>query len=488
MGVSVGTLVSLLVGIATVGVAAVRADADAGVAAAPGWTPSAVDSGAPPVAAAFVAPTDVHQTRAGALLVADYAGNGVLERSPGGTWRTVAGFGTHEQAMWNPSAVTSLADGRLLVAEAGRRSVALLGPGDGQVERFPAPPTRSAVSALAVVGSTVFAAAPGSGALWTVDLQGDRDQWAVVDGPWTDPSGVAVSADGATVVVADASADEVWQLDRATGTARALGFPDDGQVRLLGVATVPGGGVVVVDNAGGRVWAWSDPSWSVAFAAAPDGSPLVNPTSVAVGSAGELVVADYNRQRIVTASRNVVVEPEPAVGTPGTPSPPVGSPSPDAPASPPVGSPSPDAPASPPVGSPSPDAPASPPVGSLSPEASPSPTPSRSPEPTRPPEPTRSPDATPAPGPTTPGSTTPGPTASWSGPRSTDDSVATSTSATDRAALAWTGAALLVPVGVAGALLAAGLALVAGPVLAARRRPRRSARPARHAPERGAPR
>ena len=445
VGVSVGTLVSLLVGIASVGVAAVRADADAGVAAAPGWTPSAVDTGAPPVAAAFVAPTDVHQTRAGALLVADYAGNGVLERSPGGTWRTVAGFGTHEQAMWNPSAVTSLADGRLLVAEAGRRSVALLGPGDGQVERFPAPPTRSAVSALAAVGSTVFAAAPGSGALWTVDLQGDRDQWAAVDGPWTDPSGVAVSADGTTVVVSDASADEVWQLDRATGTARALGFPGDGQVRLLGVATVPGGGVVVVDNAGGRVWAWSDPSWSVAFAAAPDGSPLVNPTSVAVGSAGELVVADYNRQRIVTASRNVVVGPEPAVGTPGTPSPPVGSPSP---------------------------------------EASPSPTPSRSPEPTR------SPDATPAPGPTTPGSTTPaptgpaapepsasepsasGPTAPWSGPRSADDSVATSTSAADRAALAWTGAALLVPVGVAGALLAAGLALVAGPVLAARRRPR----------------
>ncbi len=199
--------------------------------------------------------------------------------------------------MWNPSAVTTTADGRILVAEAGRGALALLDH-DGTVLARTAPPTSRAVAELAVTGTTVFAAVPGSGVLSTSEL--GSDTWTTVDGPWTDPSGVAVSADGALLTVSDAGTDQVWQLDRGTGSVSALGFPGDAETRLRGVA-VDDGDVFVVDNGHGVVWARTGGGWSPAFSAAPDGSPLVNPTAVSVGPDRQLVVADYNRQRLVTA-------------------------------------------------------------------------------------------------------------------------------------------------------------------------------------------
>ncbi len=46
------------------------------------WRPDAVTTDAPGAASSFEAPNDVRYTHSGALLVADFAGNGVLRRDP----------------------------------------------------------------------------------------------------------------------------------------------------------------------------------------------------------------------------------------------------------------------------------------------------------------------------------------------------------------------------------------------------------------------
>ncbi|MFJ3028461.1 hypothetical protein ACIPEQ_06415 [Curtobacterium sp. NPDC087080] len=283
---------------------------DGAVAATETWTPTVAESSAPPVATTFGAPNDVHHESDGSLLVADFSANGLLRRAVDGTWSTVAPFGTGAGDMWNPSAVTTTTDGRILVAEAGRPALTVL-DADGTVLSRTAPPARRAVSELAVDGSTVYAAVPLSGTLFTTEL--GSGSWAAVPGPWTDPSGVALSADGGMLTVSDAGADEVWQLDRASGEVTSLGFPGVAQTRPRGVA-VDDGDVFVVDNGRGAVWALTGGSWTEAFSSAPDGSPLVNPTAVSVGPGRSLVVADYNRQRIVTAvsSGRAVVVPSPA--------------------------------------------------------------------------------------------------------------------------------------------------------------------------------
>ncbi len=162
----------------------------------------------------------------------------------------------------------------------------------------------------------MFAAVPGSGALWTAPL--GSDAWTTVDGPWRDPSGVALSDDGTVLTVADAGVDDVWQVDRTTGSAVSLGFPGEPGSTLRGVA-VDHGDVFVVDNGEGRVWARVQGSWRVAVSTAPDGSPLVNPTGVAVGADRSLVVADYNRQRIVTAASSGRVVPAPTAAPTSVP-------------------------------------------------------------------------------------------------------------------------------------------------------------------------
>lgn len=272
---------------------------DGAVAATETWTPIRAEASAPPITTTFGAPNDVHYASDGSLLVADFSSNGLLRRAVDGTWSVVAPFGTAQSDMWNPSAVTTTADGRILVAEAGRKALAVLAADGTVLSRDTPAPTNRAVSELAATGATVFATAPGSGFLFTSEL--GSGSWSTVPGPWTNPSGVALSPDGATVTVSDAGTDEVWQLDRATGSVSALRFPGDAQARLRGVA-VDGGDVFAVDNGHGVLWARTAGAWIPAFSAAPDGSPLVNPTGVSVGPGRELVVADYNRQRVVTAA------------------------------------------------------------------------------------------------------------------------------------------------------------------------------------------
>ncbi len=290
-------VVPAAIAVIAVGLASILTQ-DGAVAATETWTPTSAETAAPPVATRFGAPNDVHRAADGSLLLADFSANGLLRRAVDGTWSVVAPFGTGRGDLWNPSAVTTTADGRIVVAEAGRPALAVL-DADGRVLSRTAPPVRRAVSELAVSDTTVFAAVPGSGSLFTAGL--GSDAWTTVAGPWTDPSGVAVSTDGRTLTVTDAGTDEVWQVDRATGTATALGFPGDAQSRLRGVA-VDGADVFAVDNGHGVVWARTAGAWTAAFSTAPDGSTLANPTAVTVGPDRTLVVADYNRQRIVTAT------------------------------------------------------------------------------------------------------------------------------------------------------------------------------------------
>ena len=68
---------------ATGGIAAAVAPANAASAT---WDPDTVITDAPGAASSLDAPNDVRYTRSGALLVADFAGNGVLRRDPDGTW------------------------------------------------------------------------------------------------------------------------------------------------------------------------------------------------------------------------------------------------------------------------------------------------------------------------------------------------------------------------------------------------------------------
>ncbi len=284
------------------------------------WTPSAATTDAPGAAAAFSAPNDVRYTHSGALLVADFAGNGVLRRDTDGTWSVVAPFGTDDRSMWNPSALAESDDGRLIVAEAGRRPTPG-GPGtiavlDGHdVERRFAAPSDRAVSELAVDGTRLVAAVAGSRSLWETDTAAEAPVWRAVDGPWVDPAGVAVSPDGSVLIVADEATDVVWQLDRTTGVATSLGTvqDDQGRVRLRGVALLGDGSVVVADNGGGRVFVRQDGEWTVAFAGAPDGTTLANPTGVSVGPGDRIAVADYNRQRVVEAERTPTGTPTPDV-------------------------------------------------------------------------------------------------------------------------------------------------------------------------------
>jgi hypothetical protein len=385
-------------------------------AAAATWSPTAAITAAPGAAPSFSAPTAVRYTRSGALLVADFAGNGVVRRDPDGSWSVVAPFGTDDRSMWNPSALVEADDGRILVAEAGRRPVPG-GPGtiaviagNDVVRRFPGPSSR-AVSELAVDGARLFATVPGSGALWEADTSAADPVWTVVDGPWTDPAGVALSPDGSVLTVADGTTDGVWQVDRRTGTVSALGAvrDDRDRVRLRGVALLADGSVVVADNGGGRVWVRQDGAWTVAFSGAPDGSPLVNPTGVTVGPGDRIAVADYNQRRVVEAERVGGVEPSAGVTATAVPVPsvspsvPVPSVSPSVPVPVPSVSPSVPVPVPvPSVGVPTPS------VGVPSPSPSPSPTPTDGPSAPSPVD--RSPEAgsgTPA-GPTPGGGSDPG--------------------------------------------------------------------------------
>lgn len=382
--IAIGAVVAALIAVGVVG----GVTTSAAVAGPPVWLPQRADTAAPPVAEAFVAPNDVEHDAAGRLVVADLAANGVLRRGADGTWETIAPFGTEARAMWNPSAVQALPDGRFVVAEAGRRTVAVLD--GGAVSRIPAPPTRRAVSELAVVGSTVWAAAPGSGALWTADVR--TGDWSAVDGPWTDPGGVAVTPDGGALVVSDAQADDVWRVDRAGGVPTSLGFPQTAPVRLLGVAVGDDGSVFVVDNTGGRVWALEGSDWSVALDAAPDGSSLANPTAVSVHAGTEMAVADYNRRRVVTATREGAVAPAPVPSASDT----------SVPTS---------VPTSAPTTGPEPESTAAPTTA---------PAPAPAPDPTTAPEPTTAPVPQPTTAPTTPSvpapTTLPEPTATATAP------------------------------------------------------------------------
>ncbi|MEK6344291.1 MAG: hypothetical protein V4737_10705, partial [Curtobacterium sp.] len=335
-------------------------------------------------------------------LVADFAGNGVLRRDPDGTWSVVAPFGTDDRAMWNPSALTETDRGTVLVAEAGRQTVAEL-DGHDVVRRFPAPGDR-AVSGLASAGTTLFAAVPGSGSLWATDTD-TAAGWSSVAGPWVDPSGVAVSLDGSTLTVSDQSTDTVWQVDRATGAVSSLGSPGDdpARVRPRGVAVLEDGSVVVADNGGGRVFVRQDGVWSVAFSSAPDGSPLVNPTGVSVGPNGRIAVADYNQRRVVEAARAGGAEPVPGASeSPGgeASAGPTGEPT-SAPTSVPTSAPT-------SVPTPSPSAPASgrptPAPGDPAPEPTASTGPTSTPEPSAPSTPAPEPSAVPS-GPNPPADT-----------------------------------------------------------------------------------
>ncbi|MDR6170670.1 hypothetical protein [Curtobacterium sp. SORGH_AS_0776] len=361
--------------LAVTGTAAALGVSASATAAAATWSPTTATTDAPGAATSFSAPVDVRYTRSGALLVADFAGNGVVRRDPDGTWSVVVPFGTDDRSMWNPSALVEADDGRLLVAEAGRRTTTG-GPGtiavvDGHdvARRFPGPSSR-AVSELAVDGARLFATAPGSGALWETDTSASDPVWRAVDGPWTDPAGVALSADGSVLTVADGSTDGVWQVERRTGTVTSLGTvrDDQGRVRLRGVALLADGSVVVGDNGGGRVYVRQDGDWAVALSGAPDGSPMMNPTAVTVGPGDRIAVADYNQRRVVEATPVGGAEPPsgetgtvppssggtPAPPSAGTPAPaPVPSPSTGAPTPAPAPSPSPGGPAPAPAPSPS---------------------------------------------------------------------------------------------------------------------------------------
>lgn len=489
-------VVPTAIAVIAVGLASVLTQ-DGAVAATETWTPTSAETAAPRVATRFGAPNDVHRAADGSLLLADFSANGLLRRAADGTWSVVAPFGTGSGDLWNPSAVTTTADGRIVVAEAGRPALAVL-DADGRVLSRTAPPVRRAVSELAVSDTTVFAAVPGSGSLFTAGL--GSDVWTTVAGPWTDPSGVAVSPDGRTLTVTDAGTDEVWQVDRATGTATALGFPGDAQSRLRGVA-VDGADVFAVDNGHGVVWARTAGAWTAAFSTAPDGSTLANPTAVTVGPDRTLVVADYNRQRIVTAtssgrevavpSPTATVEPtaEPtATGTPG-PDPTVdptatAAPTPDPtplPTSEPTLTP---APTSGPIDPPSPPTPtptsAATATATPTPTAQATPTPTAQATPTPTPTPTSGPTGAPRPDPTGAPTAAPGPGATPSDTAGGADTGTTppgrpaaDPAATDsdtaagpgRGSLAWTGATPLAP-----ALLAAAVLVAAGLLLRRRRR------------------
>jgi len=395
-------VVPAAVAVIAVGLASVLTQ-DGAVAATETWTPIAAESAAPPVATRFGAPNDVHRAADGSLLVADFSANGLLRRAADGTWTVVAPFGTAPGDLWNPSAVTTTADGRILVAEAGRLALAVLDP-DGHVVSRTAPPVRRGISELAVTGTTVFAAVPGSGSLFTSEL--GTDAWTTVPGPWTDPSGVAVSDDGGTLTVSDAGTDEVWQVDRATGTVTALGFPGDAQSRPRGLA-VDDGDVFVVDNGHGVVWARTAGEWAAAFSSAPDGSSLANPTAVTVGPDRTLVVADYNRQRIVTASSSgrVVAVPSPSASAAAPTPDPAVTPTADPtvtpqPAADPTVTPEPTAdPTATPTPTPTAD-PTLPPSPAPSAPATTGPTTSPTSEPSLTPAPTSGPTAAPSPTPT----------------------------------------------------------------------------------------
>lgn len=461
MGVVPAAIAVIAVGLASI------LTQDGAVAATETWTPTSAETAAPPVATRFGAPNDVHRAADGSLLLADFSANGLLRRAVDGTWSVVAPFGTGRGDLWNPSAVTTTADGRIVVAEAGRPALAVL-DADGRVVSRTAPPVRRAVSELAVSDTTVFAAVPGSGSLFTAGL--GSDAWTTVAGPWTDPSGVAVSTDGRTLTVTDAGTDEVWQVDRATGAATALGFPGDAQSRLRGVA-VDGADVFAVDNGHGVVWARTAGAWTAAFSTAPDGSTLANPTAVTVGPDRTLVVADYNRQRIVTATSSglEVAVPSPTATAEPTAEPTATvAPTPDPtplPTSEPILTPAPTSGPTDPRTTPTPTAQATPTPAAT---VAPSPTATNGPTGAARPDPTGAPTAAPGPGATPSDTAGRADTGTTPPGRPAADPAATGSDTAagpGRGALAWTGATPLAP-----ALLAAAVLVAAGLLLRRRRR------------------
>lgn len=277
------------------------------------FAPAVAVTSPAPAAASWSAPNDVLVDGSGRLLVADFAANGLLRRGTDGAWSVVAPFGTHAEAMWNPSAVAEAPDGRLVVAEAGRRTLAVLDAG-GRVESRIGTTSSRAVQQIVVVGDDAVVVT-GAAQVGVLDLP--TSTWSVLPGPWTGASGIAVDRRTGAVYVSDTGVDDVWRLDGLDdATPERLRLPADPRTVVRGMSVDVTGALFVVDNGLDTVLEFADDTWSTVLSATGDGVRLADPTAVATAPDGSIAVADYNRRRIVTAERTIPFSSPVVVGQP----------------------------------------------------------------------------------------------------------------------------------------------------------------------------
>ena len=201
--------------------------------------------GGPATSAALRRPVAVAWLSDGSALVADYENHRIRRISPNGRIRTVAGTGTDgysgnggaatsARLSW-PTDVEPTADGGFLIADMGNRRVRKVSPA-------------GAITTVA-----------GTGVEGTSGVGGPATSAQLVA-----PTGVSVTGDGG-FVVADAGAHRVLRVSaggtitRVAGTGTAGGTGDGVpavSARLntpVGVAALPGGGLLVTEYEGNRI-------------------------------------------------------------------------------------------------------------------------------------------------------------------------------------------------------------------------------------------
>lgn len=205
-----------------------------------------------------------------------------------------------EEGLYRPFGVALDADGRLAVADPGRRAVHLYDPAGGRARRLKGDPSAPLVYPVAVafLGRTLLVADAEAGAIRAYDEEGRPVPLPVALPALTRPAGLAVDAPRARLFVVDAAGHVVHVLPTGGGGApRVLGGRGDAPGRFntpTHVAVDGQGRVAVCDALNFRVQLYdADLNLTGAFGQNGDGlGDLSRPKGLAIDREGVIFVVE----------------------------------------------------------------------------------------------------------------------------------------------------------------------------------------------------
>ncbi len=292
---------------------------------------------APSRGGTLASPQGLAVSSEGVIYVANTGRHQIVELTPQGVLRAVAGTGEEgyadgprAEAMFNlPAAIAVAGDGSLVVADEGNNVIRTIDPGAGALpSRALALAGAEEIPRLQGVEVTLFAGRPGYKFAGVPRFTDGDSGSALFHRPW----GMALDAEG-NVIVADSGNDAIRRITPAGQVTTISGHAGEGlrdgpraQAQFSepqGVAVGPDGSIYVADTRNNRirriapdgdvttVAGGGPPSaegnWG-AFRDGPGGEARFRePSSLAFDSAGNLLITDRgnNRIRLLSPAGNV---------------------------------------------------------------------------------------------------------------------------------------------------------------------------------------